>query len=477
MILSAFGETFFIFALKLEKIRKMTKYLWLFILFFLLKDAEAFCKTYRYRVQFTDKKQTEYTLDRPEEYLSVRAIERRMRQGLAIDSTDLPVCLSYIRDVCGENERLLASSKWNNTALVLSTDSLFYQRIIGLPFVKGAKLVGVSSEKSHLRDKERKDIVVKKWDKTDSHYGQADEQIRMLHGDSLHEAGFCGEGMQIAVIDAGFYNVDVIKLFRGMHLLGTRDFVNPDSDIYEEYSHGLKVLSCMAVNKPRVMVGTAPEASYWLLRSEDNDTEQLVEEDYWAAAIEFADSAGVDVVNTSLGYYAFDDSSCNYSYSDLDGLTSLMTCSASRAADKGMIVVCSAGNEGNSLWKKITPPADAGNVLAVGAVDSTRKNATFSSVGNTADGRIKPDIMAMGVRSAVVDIDGRVINANGTSYASPILCGLVACLWQACPWLTAKQVMDTVRRSGDRADSPDNIFGYGIPDMWEAYRLGLELKD
>ncbi len=453
------------------------RYLWAFVLLLLMEDAGVFGKTFRYRIRFADKKQTEYALDCPEDYLSPRAIERRRKQGLAIDSTDLPVCMSYIRGVCGENERLLATSKWNNTALILSADSFFCSRIAAFPFVKEVKLVGVSSEKSRSAGEDRKDIVVKKWEKTDDYYGSAEKQIRMLHGDSLHEAGFRGKEMQIAVIDAGFYNVDAIKLFRNMRLLGTRDFVNPDSDIYEEYSHGLKVLSCMAACRPRVMVGTAPDASYWLLRSEDNDTEQLVEEDYWAAAIEFADSAGVDVVNTSLGYYAFDDASCNYSYSDLDGLTSLMSFSASRAVDKGMIVVCSAGNEGDTFWKKITPPADADGVLAVGAVDSEGKNAVFSSVGNTLDGRIKPDVMAMGVLSAVVDVDGRLIQANGTSYASPILCGLVACLWQACPWLSAKQVVDVVRRSGDRADCPDNIFGYGIPDMWKAYRLGLELKE
>lgn len=261
-----------------------------------------------------------------------------------------------------------------------------------------------------------------------------------------------------------------------MRLMGTRDFVNPLSDIYAENNHGMKVLSCLAANKPNVLVGTAPEASYWLLRSEDDDTEQQVEEDYWAAALEFADSVGVDVVNTSLGYYEFDDKSCNYRYRDLDGRYSLMSHSASLAAEKGMVVVCSAGNSGRSPWKKVTPPGDADHVITVGAMNHNLVNAEFSSVGNTADGRVKPDVMAIGVDSAVAGTDGTVSQANGTSFASPTFCGLVACFWQACPWLTAKEVIEAVRRSSDRVEYPDNIYGYGIPDIWKAYQTELKKK-
>lgn len=322
----------------------------------------------------------------------------------------------------------------------------------------------------------RKEEVKNDWKKLDDYYGVSAQQVRIHHGDSLHLAGFRGKGMEIAVIDAGFYNADVIKYFKSTTVRGIHDFVNPESDIYGEHNHGLKVLSCMAAHAPHVMVGTAPEAAYWLLRSEDNDTEQPVEEDYWAAAIEFADSVGADVVNTSLGYYEFDDPLCNYEYRDLDGKTSLMSASASRAADKGMLVVCSAGNSGIDRWKKITPPADAFNVLTVGAVDQFGLNADFSSVGNTADGRVKPDIMSIGVRSSVSGGDGNVSYANGTSFASPTFCGLVTCLWQACPWLTVRQLIDVVHRSSDRADYPDNVYGYGIPDVWKAYKLAQELK-
>ena len=292
----------------------------------------------------------------------------------------------------------------------------------------------------------------------------------------MHAAGFDGKGMHVAVIDAGFYNADEIKFFRKMDLLGTRDFVNPNSDIYAENAHGLMVLSCMAANSPKVFVGTAPKASYWLLRSEDNDSEQPIEEDYWAAAIEFADSVGVDVVNTSLGYYEFDKGFPAYRYRDLDGHYSLMSHSASMAADKGIVVVCSAGNSGDDPWKKVTPPGDSENVLTVGAVNKNLVNARFSSIGNSADGRIKPDVMAVGVSSVVTGTDGSVSKGNGTSFASPIMCGVVTCFWQACPWLTAKEVIEAVRQVGDRVDYPDNIYGYGVPNLWKAYQKELEKR-
>lgn len=433
-------------------------------------------KSYKYRVQLTDKAETTYSINSPEDFLSARSLMRRVRQGLAVDSTDLPVCASYISHLEKQGGKFLSASKWNNTVLMQTPDEQTAERFLENKFVKSVKKVWVEPDTVFPLRKNREDEVTNRWKKQKDFYGRGAQQIKMHHGDSLHQAGFRGQGIQIAVIDAGFYNVDLMKCFKNMKLLGSHDFVNPESDIYAQHNHGMKVLSCMAVNIPYVMVGTAPEAAYLLLRSEDNDTEQPVEEDNWAAALEYADSVGIDVVNTSLGYYSFDDASYNYKYSDLDGHTSFMAASASRAADKGMLVVCSAGNSGMDVWKKITPPADSENVLTVGAVDTEGANAAFSSVGNTSDGRIKPDIMAMGVMSNVAGTDGGTSFANGTSFAAPTFCGLAACLWQACPWLTVRQLIDVIHRSGDRAATPDNIFGYGIPDVWKAYRLGLELK-
>ena len=433
-------------------------------------------KVYKYRVSLKDKVGTTYSIDKPEEFLSERAIERRNRQQLPVDETDLPVSQVYIDELKATGAKLVTSSKWNNTVVLEVSDTLLMEDISKKSFVTGVKKVWVSLDSIPPRNMKRKKEVKNKVEKTDCYYGNALRQIEIHGGDSLHNAGFAGKGMHVAVIDAGFYNADEIKFFRKMDLLGTRDFVNPNSDIYAENAHGLMVLSCMAANLPKVFVGTAPEASYWLLRSEDNDSEQPIEEDYWAAAIEFADSVGVDVVNTSLGYYEFDEGFPAYRYRDLDGHYSLMSHSASLAADKGVVVVCSAGNSGDDPWKKVTPPGDSENVLTVGAINKNLVNARFSSIGNSADGRIKPDVMAVGVSSVVTGTDGSVSKGNGTSFASPIMCGIVTCFWQACPWLTAKEVIEAVRQVGDRVDYPDNIYGYGVPNLWKAYQKELEKR-
>ena len=432
---------------------------------------------YKFRVYFTDKSETEFTLDAPEQYLSERALLRRTKQGIAIDSTDLPVCGGYVSALEELGATCVLTSKWNNTALMSTPDKQTAERFLQLAFVDTIRQVWEKPDTVFAETRNRKEMVKNKWTEKDDYYGVAADQIRMHHGEKLHDAGFRGKGIQVAVIDAGYLNVDLIKLFKRLNIIGTRDFVNPQSDIYAEHYHGLKVLSCMAANRPYVMVGTAPEAGYWLLRSEDNDTEQLTEEDYWSAAIEFADSVGVDVVNSSLGYYDFDNDADNYQYRDLDGRTAMISRSADKAVDKGMLVVCSAGNSGAGSWKKITPPADAVNVLAVGAVNSLGLNATFSSVGNTTDGRIKPDVMAIGFLSAVASDNGSTSIGHGTSFAAPIFCGLAACLWQACPWLTVHELIDIIRTSGDRSDCPDNIFGYGVPDLWKAYQMGQERKE
>ena len=428
--------------------------------------------TLKYRISLKDKAATDYSLQKPEMYLSKKSIERRKRQGLEIDSTDLPVCKKYVDAIRKKGVHVLVTGKWDNFVTVSCNDSMLIAEIAGLPFVRSTERVwrGVAKRASE------RDSLINKPLRTDSLYGPAITQIKMSHADRLHEAGFKGQGMTIAVIDAGFHNVDKIEAMKNINILGTRDFVNPEADIYAESSHGMSVLSCMAMNQPNVMIGTAPEASYWLLRSEDEYSENLVEQDYWAAAIEFADSVGVDLVNTSLGYYSFYDPTKNYRYRDLNGHYALMSREAAKAADKGIVVVCSAGNSGSGSWKKITPPGDAENVITVGAVNKYGVLAPFSSVGNTADGRVKPDVVAVGLGSDVMGTDGNLRHANGTSFSSPIMCGMVACLWQACPELTAKEIIELVRRSGDRAVFPDNIYGYGIPDLWKAYQSTVNTR-
>ena len=433
-------------------------------------------KNYKFRVNLKDKVGTAYTVDNPQAFLSERALERRNRQNLPIDETDLPVSQQYVKELLGTGARLVTSSKWNNTVVLEVSDTTLMDKVAKMPFVTGVKKVWAQPDSIPPRNKNRKKEVTNEIEKTGDYYGKALQQIAIHGGDSLHSAGFSGKGMHVAVIDAGFYNVDAIKLFKKMDLLGTRDFVNPSSDIYAENGHGMMVLSCMAANAKDAFVGTAPDASFWLLRSEDADTEQPIEEDYWAAAIEFADSVGVDVVNTSLGYYSFDEGYAPYRYRDLDGHYSLMSHSASMAADKGVVVVCSAGNSGKSAWKKMTPPGDSEHVITVGALTKDLVNTDFSSIGNTSDGRIKPDVMAIGQQSVVSGRNGKVSKGNGTSFASPIMCGVVACFWQACPWLTAKEVVKAVQQAGDRVDFPDNIYGYGVPNLWKAYQKELENK-
>lgn len=436
----------------------------------LATGASAQQDTLKYRISLKDKAATEYSLKKPEKYLSAKAIERRRKQNLPIDSTDLPVCRKYIDEIRKQGVNIVVTGKWDNFVTVSCNDTTLIDRIAALPFVLSTEKVWISpgAGKPSMA-MERDSVLNQPTIHPDSIYGRAITQIQMSNGDKLHEAGFKGQGMTIAVIDAGFHNVDKITAMQNIRILGTKDFVNQQADIFAESSHGMSVLSCIGMNRPDIMTGTAPEASFWLLRSEDEYSEHLVEQDYWSAAVEFADSVGVDVINTSLGYYSFDDKSKNYKYRDLDGRHALMSRQASHIADKGMILVCSAGNSGAGSWKKITPPGDADNVLTVGAIDKRAVLATFSSVGNTADHRVKPDVVAVGVGSDVIRTDGNQGRANGTSFSSPIMCGMVTCLWQACPTLTAKEVIELVRRSGDRAGFPDNIYGYGVPDMWKAY--------
>lgn len=436
----------------------------------LATGASAQQDTLKYRISLKDKAATEYSLKKTEKYLSAKAIERRRKQNLPIDSTDLPVCRKYIDEIRKQGVKIVVTGKWDNFVTVSCNDTTLIDRIAALPFVLSTEKVWISpgAGKPSMAT-ERDSVLNQPTIHPDSIYGRAITQIQMSNGDKLHEAGFKGQGMIIAVIDAGFHNVDKITAMQNIRILGTKDFVNQQADIFAESSHGMSVLSCIGMNRPDIMTGTAPEASFWLLRSEDEYSEHLVEQDYWSAAVEFADSVGVDVINTSLGYYSFDDKSKNYKYRDLDGRHALMSRQASHIADKGMILVCSAGNSGAGSWKKITPPGDADNVLTVGAIDKRAVLATFSSVGNTADHRVKPDVVAVGVGSDVIRTDGNQGRANGTSFSSPIMCGMVTCLWQACPTLTAKEVIELVRRSGDRAGFPDNIYGYGVPDMWKAY--------
>ncbi len=431
-------------------------------------------KCYLYRLQLTDKHGTPFSLAHPEKFLSNKSIERRKRQGLLPDSTDLPHTPAYlegIRSVGGVH--IVSKSKWNNTVVVKVKSSSTVKKLTSLPFVKDAKKVFTApdSVKRPVRSLYHKELELRE-SAPDDHYGLAKQNIDLVNGRILHEMGYRGYGMTIAVFDGGFMNADCIPAFNNVHIKGTRDFVAFESDdLFKEIDHGTKVLSTMATNIPGVFVGTAPEAEYWLFRTEDTRTESLAEEDYWAAAAEYADSIGVDIISSSLGFQDFDDKSTDHGYAELDGAHALISRTASMLSGKGIVHVNSAGNDGMGTWKKINFPADAKDILAVGAVNAAKKNSSFSSVGPSQDGRVKPDIMALGSSTAVITGRGAVNNDMGTSFAAPIISGMVASLWQSAPNKTASEVMDAVRRSGDNYETPNNVFGYGIPDFYIAYTI------
>ena len=416
-----------------------------------------------WRVVFNNKQGCQYSLQHPEQFLSERSIARRQRQHLEVDSTDLPVSQTYIDVLQRKGAKVVSKSKWNNSVLVCY-DSLSLKESLGdLPFVSSVQKVYEEPDSLKPFECPRR---TKAFDEMVAEGNATAQQLEMIRLDELHRAGFRGKGMLVAVLDGGFQYVDHIPAMTRINRVGARDFVYPPSpNIFREHSHGTKVLSVMAVNEKNVYIGSAPEADYWLLRCEQTVTESLAEEDFWTAAAEFADSVGVDVMNSSLGYSDFDDDEQNYPYRQLDGHSMMISRMASMLAKKGIVLVCSAGNSGDDTWKKITIPADADDVLTVGAVSADGINTAFSSVGPTADGRVKPDVMAMGGLCSVITGEGEIREQNGTSFASPLIAGAVACLWQALPDKTACEIMELVRWSGDRYQWPDNIYGYGIPDF------------
>ena len=312
-------------------------------------------------------------------------------------------------------------------------------------------------------------------------YGDSFNQLTMLKGDVLHNKNLKGEGLVIAILDAGFSKanqMDVFeKLFSENRILGTRDFVKKDNDIFQEHSHGMMVLSTMGSENKGQIIGTSPEASYWLLLSQDGDSENLIEEYNWLCAAEFSDSVGADIINSSLGYTTFDHANQNHTYSDMDGKTTPVSIAANIASRKGMIVVNSAGNSGSNSWHYIGAPADADSILSVGAVDENRDFAWFSSYGPTFDGRTKPTIVAQGRNTIVATSDNGVLAGNGTSFSSPVIAGMTACLWQAHPNRTNMEIINAIILSSHLHENPNDSLGYGLPNFALAALLLKEPKD
>ena len=416
-------------------------------------------KYWIYRYTLTDKQDTPYSLDHPGRWLSRKSVERRRKQGLALDSTDLPVSPKYVRQIektAAESFRkkqrrdseweIIGTSRWNNTLLLRSNDTTLLANVSALPCIAKAEKVWESPDSVAVMLKQDCHQSFNVWDSIKGvTYGNGKEQIEMLSGHNLHRIGHKGKGVTIAVLDGGFQNADMIPAILHANMMGAKDFVFPNSRyFYQETDHGTKV--------------------------------QPVEEDYWAIAAEYADSLGADIISSSLGYNEYDDYPGYYHQHDLDGQTSFISHTASMLAKKGIILVNSAGNSGMGPWKKITFPADAYDILTVGALNTEKKNAPFSGVGPTQDGRVKPDVMALGSPTALISGRGTIVRDMGTSFSTPVVAGLVACLWQALPELTALEIIQLIRESSSNYQKPDNVYGYGTPNFWRAYMIGKMKK-
>lgn len=454
---------------------RKTSFLLLFLSFFMLGQAQV--ATNIYWVQFTDKNESPYSIDNPEEYLSARALQRRANLGIAIDEYDIPVNPQYLEAVAGCGVTLLNPSKWLNGVSVYTSDASAIEAINALPFVETVRNCPNDLRAQEIKERwmaiEQKPVSFSR--SMNGYYGGAETQVRQLNVDMLHDSGYDGSGVVVAVLDGGFVGTDSHSCFDNMReegrLLGVRDFVYGSTSVYSQSSHGTSCLSTMAAYDPNNMVGTAPKASYYLFHTEDGNSENIIEEYNWVSGAEYADSLGVDVCSTSLGYIDFDMAQWDHPFEHYDGHTAPMSIGAEIAASRGMICMNSAGNEGEGVCT-LGIPADAEHILSVGAVDAEGSRAWFSSVGPTYDGRIKPDVMAMGEETFVATGNSywgeNYYTGSGTSFSCPVLAGAVACLRQARPYASVQEICDAVRSCGNRADNPDSYYGYGIPDFSKA---------
>lgn len=448
----------------------------------LSQSGEA--QTTRYIVKFRNKGSNPYSLSNPSAYLSQRAIDRRTKYSIAIDSTDLPVTPRYIDSVrLAGSVTILNASKWLNSVSIRTSDAAALAKISSFPFVQS--VTGVALRVSNPVQPPDKFLIESGQQATTQFretgitsdffsYGSSFAQIHIHNGEFLHNIGLRGQNMIVGMLDAGFNNYLSVKAFDSARangqILGVYDFVAKDSSVNEDNSHGMECLSTIAANIPGQFVGTAPKASFYLFRTEDASTEYPVEEHNWVCGAERVDSAGGDVISSSLGYNVFDAqfAGSNHSYADMNGNTTIPAIGADLAAKKGILVVNSAGNEGANGWHYIITPADSDSVMAVGAVTTTGAVANFSSYGPSSDGQVKPDVASVGV-ATIVEFPNNTIGANnGTSFSCPNMAGLTTCLWQGFPEFNNMKIINALRQAGSKASAPDDRVGYGIPDVKKA---------
>jgi serine protease AprX len=441
-------------------------------------------------VYFTNKPNSQFYFENPLQMLSQRALDRRTNQNIAIDSKDVPMHQPYIDQIIAANGiEVKAKSKWLN-ALHVRGSIVNIQNLSSLSFVDHLQfadrnLNGTNKIKTKKISNNSKTSTLHKVNKTTETnsaflYGNSANQVNMLHVDYLHDQNYTGSGKIIAVMDAGFPNVNIVAPFQRLRdnnqILGGYNYVDRNDNFYTGNSHGTLVLSTMGGYVENELVGTAPDASYFLFLTEDAATENPVEESNWVEAAEVADSLGVDIITTSLGYFGYDNPNYSYTYADMNGTTSFISRGADLAFSRGMICVVSAGNSGSTANPTIGVPADSFTVLTVGAVKSDETYASFSSIGPSFDGRVKPDVMAQGQNSVLSNASGVITTASGTSFSGPIMAGAIASFWQAVPNLTNQQIVNLVKESADRYTNPSNQDGYGIPDFQEALSNALLLS-
>ena len=457
----------------------MKKHILFFLIFISLTSLAQIAPDY-YAITFTDKNDNPYSLDAPQEFLTQRSIDRRTRYDIEYHISDLPITPTYVEQVSAVGVTVFSRVKWINTILIKTTDASLLDEIMALPFVESyTKLPNENSATTSnfktfleleaalvVNEKPVRNTNKSAYELT---YGAALEQIELINGVPIHEAGFKGQGMVISVLDGGFQGVDERIIFDSLwdngRILGARDFASEENNPFSGSTHGTKVLSTMGAYWPNEMIGTAPEASYWLLRTEFTDYEYIIEEYNWLVGAAFADSVGTDLINSSLGYNVFDDPAMDHDWDDLDGNTTIVTNGADLAAKKGILVVNSAGNSGGSSWEYITCPADGDSVFTIGAVNYNADIAYFSSRGLPSDPRVKPNVCAVGSGTVVADpyYDG-ISSSSGTSFSSPTIAGMTACLWQANIELNNKQIMELIESSSSQFNNPDIDYGYGIPN-------------
>ncbi|OYU96119.1 MAG: peptidase S8 [Bacteroidetes bacterium B1(2017)] len=449
-------------------------------LLLLLLGSNLMAQQKFYFVAFADKPNYKNQLYQPSSYISLKAIDRRTKNRVPLNVNDVPPDSAYLSQLASLPLVMYGNSRWLNGAIILSEVKNIGDTIKKLPFVSGVSYLGPAYFYDEADDATENSLenqlnileqsFENKRDKNDTLMaGRSYGQLKQLHDEKIVSNGIGGKDVLIAVIDAGFKNLDQLKpfkhLFKEKRILAAYDFVEREEEVFDDDEHGLAVLSCMAAFQPGLICGTAPQANYILLRSENAASEYLVEEYFWTLAAEYADSAGADIINSSLGYTKHDEKQMGHKYSELDGKTTIITKAAEIAASKGILVVASGGNEGDDIWRQISAPADGPHVLSVGAVDKFGSYVGFSSVGPTADKRIKPDLAAQGKGTVLLSKDGKVFEGNGTSYSAPLISGVAAQLLQQAPNTSAEKLKEILTLSSSQYYKPDKYLGNGIPEM------------